>query len=219
MIYSGKHISVEKLNTHKYIITSHILHNILFKSISHVLDNNKLLSSFDYSDTLITITSTSVQTLSQLLSHHSHGVDYTTAQHMMNCLSKQQQFLENNGYGVIHYTLHDIIVINNSLFILMNDSLISRFINNSNNMKIVKPLKPNKFMSPETLSINALPAILDYRCAYYSLGVLITFILLKDDINYENKEDVLKKIISTPLYFSIKRSVVKDPADRYLLLL
>ena len=72
-------------------------------------------------------------------------------------------------------------------------------------------------MSPETLLIKELPATLDYRAAYYSLGVLSAFVLLKVDINYKKLDPELDPIIATPIYWGIKRGVIKNPEDRYLL--
>ena len=84
-------------------------------------------------------------------------------------------------------------------------------------MDIMRPLKPNKFMSPETLIIKELPATLDFRSSYYSLGVIAAYVLLKVNINYKKLDPELDPIIATPIYWGIKRGVVKKPEERYLL--
>ena len=157
----------------------------------------------------------SVQTLAQLLSHNRYGLDYPTVNALVASLAQQLMFLEKNGYGVIHYSLHDVIAVNESRFFLASGLLIAQM--QSGDLDIVRPLKASRFMSPETLLIHEVPAALDHRAAYYSLGVLAAFVLLKVDVNYKNLDPELDPIVATPIYCGIKRGVVDDPGRRYLL--
>ena len=208
MIYSNKDTTIEK-NGDYYIINCK--NPTLLKSYNEIVGN--LVKSIDTSS--LQFTAKSVQTLAQLLSHHQYGLDYSTVNAFIVSLARQLTFLERTNLGIIHYSLHDIIVVNESRFFFANNSLISPIYNG--NLDILQPLKPNKFMSPETLLIRELPATLDYRSAYYSLGVLSAFILLKVDINYKKIDPELDPIIATSIYWGIKRGVVKNPEDRYLL--
>lgn len=208
MIYSNKDVSIEKQNDN-YIINCN--NPILLESFGDVLAG---LSSSKDGKTLIA-RAKSIQTLSQLLTHHKYGLDYSTVNAMIVSLAKQITFLERNKYGIVHFSLHDIIVVNDSRFFFANSSLVSPIYNGR--MDILRPLKPNKFMSPETLLIKELPATLDYRSSYYSLGVISAYVLLKANINYKKLDPELDPIIATPLYWGIKRGVVKDPNSRFLL--
>jgi hypothetical protein len=208
MIYSNKDVSIEKQNDN-YIINCN--NPILLESFGDVLAG---LSSSKDGKTLIA-RAKSIQTLAQLLTHHKYGLDYSTVNAMIVSLAKQITFLERNKYGIVHFSLHDIIVVNDSRFFFANSSLVSPIYNGR--MDILRPLKPNKFMSPETLLIKELPATLDYRSSYYSLGVISAYVLLKVNINYKKLDPELDPIIATPLYWGIKRSVIKDPNSRFLL--
>lgn len=208
MIYSNNSTTIKKKDNH-YIIQCK--NPTLLQSYNEIISN--LSISLDNSS--IQFNAKSVQTLAQLLSHHKYGIDYTTVNALIVSLAKQLVFLERSNMGVIHYSLHDIIVINESRFFFANSSLVSPIYNGK--MDILQPLKPNKFMSPETLLIKELPATLDYRSAYYSLGVIVAFVLLKVDINYKKLDPELDPIIATPIYWGIKRGVIKNPEERYLL--
>lgn len=208
MIYSNKDVSIEKQNDN-YIINCN--NPILLESFGDVLAG---LSSSKDDKTLIA-RAKSIQTLAQLLTHYKYGLDYSTVNAMIVSLAKQITFLERNKYGIVHFSLHDIIVVNDSRFFFANSSLVSPIYNGR--MDILRPLKPNKFMSPETLLIKELPATLDYRSSYYSLGVISAYVLLKVNINYKKLDPELDPIIATPLYWGIKRSVIKDPNSRFLL--
>jgi len=208
MIYSNKDVSIEKQNDN-YIINCN--NPILLESFGDVLTG---LSSSKDDKTLIA-RAKSVQTLAQLLTHYKYGLDYSTVNAMIVSLAKQITFLERNKYGIVHFSLHDIIVVNDSRFFFANSSLVSPIYNGR--MDILRPLKPNKFMSPETLLIKELPATLDYRSSYYSLGVISAYVLLKVNINYKKLDPELDPIIATPLYWGIRRSVIKDPNSRFLL--
>ena len=208
MIYSNKDVSIEKQNDN-YIINCN--NPILLESFGDVLAG---LSSSKDDKTLIA-RAKSVQTLAQLLTHYKYGLDYSTVNAMIVSLAKQITFLERNKYGIVHFSLHDIIVVNDSRFFFANSSLVSPIYNGR--MDILRPLKPNKFMSPETLLIKELPATLDYRSSYYSLGVISAYVLLKVNINYKKLDPELDPIIATPLYWGIRRSVIKDPNSRFLL--
>ena len=208
MIYSNKDVSIEKQNDN-YIINCN--NPILLESFGDVLAG---LSSSKDDKTLIA-RAKSIQTLAQLLAHYKYGLDYSTVNAMIVSLAKQITFLERNKYGIVHFSLHDIIVVNDSRFFFANSSLVSPIYNGR--MDILRPLKPNKFMSPETLLIKELPATLDYRSSYYSLGVISAYVLLKVNINYKKLDPELDPIIATPLYWGIKRSVIKDPNSRFLL--
>jgi hypothetical protein len=224
MIYANKDVTVKKIErthtqqikhakTSQYTIEFNPDVTILFQSFREVMEQISITTNHHK----ILFESRSVQTLSQLLTHYKNGLDYATVNAMVVSLAKQLTYLEKNGFSIIHFTLHDIIVVDEIRFLFANSSLIAPFTPANNKLDILQPLKSNKFMSPETLLINELPATLDYRAAYYSLGVLIAYVLLNIDINYAQLDPKLDPIIATPLYYGIKRSVVENPEDRYLL--
>ena len=208
MIYSNKDVTIKKLDD-DYVITCD--NPVLLQSFQEILTDVYSQKN----ETTQVMQSKTVQTLAQLLGHYEYGLDYATTNAMIVTLAKQIAFLERNGFGIVHFSLHDIIVVNDSRFFFANTSLVVPVYNQQ--MDIMRPLKPNKFMSPETLLIKQLPATLDYRSSYYSLGVIAAYVLLKVNINYKKLDPELDPIIATPIYWGIKRGVVKKPEERYLL--
>ena len=208
MIYSNQDVAIKKQDDH-YIIECD--NPILLESFNDVLTN---LIKPD-STTSTSFRAKTVETLEEMLARYKYGLDYSTVNALIVSLAKQISFLERNNFGIIHFTLQDVIVVNGSRFIFVNSSLVAPIYNHR--MDIMRPLKPNKFMSPETLMIKELPATLDFRSSYYSLGVIAAYVLLKVNINYKKLDPELDPIIATPIYWGIKRGVVKNPKDRYLL--
>ena len=87
-------------------------------------------------------------------------------------------------------------------------------------MELTKPIKRNKYFSPEMLSLNSFPAMLPYTSCYYSLALLIIDILsdLKNlDHTTENFELLLQEYADTKLYYSLIRCLDEDPNNRYFL--
>ena len=208
MIYSNQDVAIKKQNDH-YIIECD--NPILLESFNDVLNN--LVKP--HATTTTSFRAKTVETLEEMLARYKYGLDYSTVNALIVSLAKQISFLERNNFGIIHFTLQDVIVVNGSRFIFVNSSLVAPIYNHR--MDIMRPLKPNKFMSPETLIIKELPATLDFRSSYYSLGVIAAYVLLKVNINYKKLDPELDPIIATPIYWGIKRGVVKTPEERYLL--
>ena len=208
MIYSNQDVAIKKQDDH-YIIECD--NPILLESFNDVLTN--LIKPGLTTST--SFRAKTVETLEEMLARYKYGLDYSTVNAVIVSLAKQISFLERNNFGIIHFTLQDVIVVNSSRFIFVNSSLVAPIYNHR--MDIMRPLKPNKFMSPETLIIKELPATLDFRSSYYSLGVIAAYVLLKVNINYKKLDPELDPIIATPIYWGIKRGVVKKPEERYLL--
>ena len=208
MIYSNQDVAIKKQDDH-YIIECD--NPILLESLNDVLTN--LIKP--QATTTTVFRAKTVETLEEMLARYKYGLDYSTVNALIVSLAKQISFLERNNFGIIHFTLQDVIVVNDSRFIFVNSSLVAPIYNHR--MDIMRPLKPNKFMSPETLMIKELPATLDFRSSYYSLGVIAAYVLLKVNINYKKLDPELDPIIATPIYWGIKRGVVKKPEERYLL--
>ena len=208
MIYFNQNVTINKQDN-DYIITCD--NPTLLESFNDVLSN--LIKSHEKAKTVFL--AKNVETLAEMLKRYKYGLDYSTVNALIVSLAKQITFLERNNFGIIHFTLQDVIVVNESRFIFANSSLVAPIYNHK--MDIMRPLKPNKFMSPETLIIKELPATLDFRSSYYSLGVIAAYLLLKVNINYKKLDPELDPIIATPIYWGIKRGVMKNPEERYLL--
>lgn len=138
-------------------------------------------------------------------------------------LSKQIKYNELTNYTFYGFDLDDILVIDDEIFIIANSNNLLPI---KNNFLILDYLftKPY-FNSPELQEINILPAKIHYKSCYYSLGCLVTYLLLKtyllvgNDIKDENELDnILLPFYYTKLYWFLKRCLIKDYNKRILLL-
>jgi prolipoprotein diacylglyceryltransferase len=119
-------------------------------------------------------------------------------------------------------------VIDEEIFIyLSNEELVDR---EKENLIINLPFSYKGFLSPELLKLNYIPAKINFKTIYYSLGLLVVYCLtevnlLDDKIEspiddkIEDKDplnEVLKSIIGTKLYYFLVRSLDKEPKNRSL---
>ena len=79
------------------------------------------------------------------------------------------------------------------------------------------------FSSPELLEIKSLPAEIDYRASYYSLGALIIFYLTNKYLFLGNEvmrevdiEKCLQPFLNTKVYWFLKRCIKSDCEERIL---
>jgi hypothetical protein len=80
------------------------------------------------------------------------------------------------------------------------------------------------FSSPELFKLTNLPAEVNYKCVYYSLGVLVVlcllnvYLLVGNEIKTAKEIDViLTPIKGTKIYWFIKRCIHEDIFKRTLL--
>jgi hypothetical protein len=148
--------------------------------------------------------------------------------HIINWLTIQIERLRINS-NLIFYglDLNDILVINNNIFIIVNsNNLIEMNENINNNSKITffSPFELPYFSSPEMLNITSLPAEIDYRVSYYSLGALIIYYLTNKYLFLGNEvmrekdiENCLLPFLNTKVYWFLKRCIKSDCEKRILL--
>ena len=153
---------------------------------------------------------------------------------MISYLSKQMQELEKMNYSLLGFTLQDIIIIDESIFVFVNnehllplDKNISE--NNKENnkekyMNLFKPISKPYFSNPELIELTKLPAKIHYKSCYYSLAALVIFCLLEEYLFKGNEikndvelEDILRPICYTKMYWFLKRCLVSSPEKREML--
>ena len=82
------------------------------------------------------------------------------------------------------------------------------------------------FSNPEIIKLTTLPAEINYKCCYYSLGVLVVFCLLNNYLlvgneikSVEEIENIIKPLLNTKIYWFIKRCLYENIDKRQLLLI
>lgn len=148
---------------------------------------------------------------------------------LIGFLSKQLQELERRGYTIIGFSLQDIIMIDECVFLFVNNEYLFRFHNTTKTptnkyINLVSPLKKPYFSSPEILQLTKIPAGIHYKSGYYSLASLVVYCLLEEYVFKGNEvktekelEFLLKPLYATKMYWFLKRCLVLNPENRQML--
>ena len=123
----------------------------------------------------------------------------------------------------------NLIIIDKSKFIYLCDEFLLDIIKNGENGEKILIKSPftrdDFFLAPELLSIKEIPTFINYKVSYFSLGYLILYILLGDDIDSEDLQEKdkichrMKTLIikNTKLYWLLERCLVEEPKNRSIL--
>ena len=129
------------------------------------------------------------------------------------------------------FSLKNLIIIDKSKFVYLCDEFLLDIIKNGENgekMLIKSPFtRDDFFFSPELLSVKEIPSFVNYKVSYFSLGLLILYTLLGDNIDGDS-EDLQEKdkvshrmktliIKNTKLYWLLERCLVEEPKNRSIL--
>ena len=195
--------------------------NELYESITktNILSNAFFNDEDDYTNTneSIIFTAESVKPLSTFLKKGK--LTNQLAIKMIHDLSKQIAYLEENLLAFYGYDLDDIIVINEDTFFIVNTKCMAKIDAKDKCIFFYKPIEKPYFSNPELNKLTKLPAKLDYRSGYYSLGALILFCSTNIYIFSELKEidAILSPIYYTKLYWFLKRCFHEKSEERIML--
>jgi serine/threonine protein kinase len=115
-------------------------------------------------------------------------------------------------------------MINDNLFIIVNgNNILELDEERKSYITFNTPFDLPYFSSPELLELKTLPAKIDYRTSYYSLGALLTYFLLNKYLFLGNeimREKVIEKwlqpIFYTKVYWFLKRCLKEKSNERIL---
>lgn len=162
----------------------------------------------------------SVQTLPQFLSREKR-VNYQQALDLFRMIGFQLHALENFGHTILSLEMANIVVVNDSIFLLVEDSNLITIKNSMVEIKRVQDLKKfqkSKFVAPEIKKITSFPKKILPFSAFYNLAALTVYCLFKAYYT-EEKETVLHPIFHTKLYWALKRCLDNNPKKRFFLLI
>ena len=114
--------------------------------------------------------------------------------------------------------MKNIIVIDSSIFICINPSLIKDI--RDKHFTFYSPFSrasKHGFFSPEIMELNFIPASIHLNCFYYSLGALAVYCLFGKKIDKASVSDLLKPIAQTKLYWMLLKSLSIDCERRTLI--
>ena len=234
-------------NEFKIIKDEDDLYSIEFKhqsrTLIYSLTKSRIIAGTTITDNYKTLTfkALSVESFSQFQKriNDKDGNSTITISHehalrMVLFLSTQLSYLlKKTQKCFFKYEKEKILVIDEEIFVyLSNEDLIDR---EKDNLIINLPFSHEGFLSPELLQLNYIPAKINFKTIYYSLGLFIVYSLtevnlledkrenlIKDKIDSDEPlnevlNDLLKPLIGTKLYYFLVRSLDKEPKNRSLI--
>jgi hypothetical protein len=217
---------------------------IEFKSSEYSLINSLIKTriikggSTDEKYKIITFNANTVKTLEDFrneknISQGRKKLSIPDVSKMIHTLSIQLKYLlECENRTIIGYNEEDIIVINDKNFAFLSSELVADIDSEGTEMAIIScPFSSNEFFfSPEMLKITEIPSKIHYKTAYFSLGVLLVYMLLEDDDFYKDylkhkcSEKILECLNSDPIkntriYWFLSRCLVEEAKNRSIILI
>ena len=214
----------------------------IYNSFIHLLPT----ALYNKDKTGVIFTASSVSTLEEHLTLYKNNcLPLNNWCQMLDTISRQMSFLKNNdfhkklsqAYGFFGVNLNDIVVINESIFVICSSSKllsiqedIGRKTDNTveKNMLYLfvdTPIQKPYFSSPEVHNIQVLPSFLPYNSFYYALGTLMYFCLCREYLivgndfktTEEMREEILCPILGTKLSAFFERCFENNAENRGLM--
>ena len=206
---------ISKEGAAKYKIVFSDYSEALIKSIVHSKQIDDISVYKDYRT--IEFTATSVQTYAEFRDgplHEMNGVkrlSYDAALRLVSALATQLQHLIDTQKSCFYlFNLDNLFVIDGNKFVYMSNQDLAKLVPDSMTMLIIQPFScRTNFVAPELRRVMCIPAKVDYRAAYYSLGALARNCLCLDD-----NLDCIK---GTKLYAMLQRCLAEEPGERSIL--
>ena len=181
--------------------------NVLYKYLSTVINHTVM----DSEDRHMSLTCGVVLTLRDYITiHHKLSIENTIS--MIDCLSDQLTYLKTHNLGYYGLNLDDILVIDDDKYIICDTSKLLNISNDK--LQINCLIKPCGFSSREMEHVLELPAKVDYRCIFYSIGLLVLFSLLQ-----KRNSNIPRCLEGTKFEWFLQRCFKENPCERQLLLI
>jgi hypothetical protein len=212
---------IEQINDFIYSIKVHGENYLIEK----LYDSLKLTIKNSFCDDgSIFFSAESVKDLKSYLQENNFKILQNKCIMLIDDLTKQIIYLRKKNYGFYGFNIEDILVLDDNKFIICSCQYLLPII--EDNIIFYSPITKPYFSNPEIININELPSKINYKCSYYSLGLLIIFCFLNkyllkgNEINTE--EEIEKHIIclkDTKIYWFLKRCLKTEIKKRELLLI
>ena len=179
----------------------------------HALQKQGWNGSWDVNDGKINIKANEIISLDKRVSKQS--LYYPHAVSLALCLGAQLEELSNGidgeKCGVLFFNLNDIIIIDNTWYLLTNLSKVFP-ITKENLIELYNPIPLNGFLAPELENVKTLPVTVSHSCAYYSLALLTLHAM-----NLIDEDHGLDTIMGSRLFYLLERYIKKNPKERHFL--
>ena len=153
----------------------------------------------------------------------AHKLSHIECIRLIDALSQQIFYLHELGFGFYGFDINDILTID-GISIFCNATHLLPLHNN--HFIITSPINQPYFSSPELVELTSLPFEINYKCAYYSLGLLIVYSLFNIYVLVGHKlktqqeiEKILEPLYNTKMNWFLVRCFDEDINNRKLLLI
>lgn len=217
-----KHIGKNK---YKLTIDNYAIHKNFWKSNVNNLDI--IEKSIEDTKMKVIFKSDEIITFKELLKIKKNKLGYKQTETLFIYFKQVIDNLEKDNFSNLLINLNDLFVINPiqalPTYFYMNTKYFLPIENQ--NIEISIPfMKNNYFLSPELRKLKAIPASINKKSIYYSIGVLISYSInksffkaLKYEYDTVNIISNLDSIFETKLYYAVIRCLYNNPTDRFLL--
>jgi|UniRef100_A0A6C0IN56 hypothetical protein len=144
-------------------------------------------------------------------------------------ISTQMRYLlEDENSVFIGFDPRHILVVNDNTYLYINGTHLAK-IDKQENIEIKYPPNSEDFiLAPELYEISELPCKINYKCSYYSVGILYLYMfktmetknMQKIDTNDVEEISQLLKTLSinhTKIFYFLQRCLQKNPVNRQIL--
>jgi hypothetical protein len=132
-------------------------------------------------------------------------------------LEKQNRELLTEMLCIFCMRVEDVLVVDGEKFVFVNSDYVKKM-DSGGKISFFSPFRRAGFFSPEIGGIDVLPASVDWRTFYYSLGSLVSFCVSgKNPFDESLLAHSLKHVEKTKLYWTIMRMVSIYPDKRCFL--
>lgn len=227
IIHKSESSIIKKIGNNKYKLT--IYDYKLYKNYWNYNIGNLDIIEKNKEDTKMKITfkSDEIISLKKLLTTKKNKLGYKQCETLFLYFKNIINNLEKDNHTNILININDILVINPiqalPTFIYMNSKYFLPIDNDK--VEIYIPfMKNNYFLSPELRNLKDIPSLINKKSIYFSIGILISYLINKSFFKASKYEYDTEKIIlnldsiyGTKLYYAVTRCLYSNPEDRFLL--
>lgn len=209
MIFNSDYLTIKKSKKNNYTININMdskNNKILWEKVLYKFIKNLKHSKKNGENTINAI---KIEKLSDELK--GNKLEYHIALKLMNDIGTQIFLLNKLGYGITHFDIDDIIIIDGDFLFINPDKIVKE---QSKELYIDKIIKKNKFISPELENLESIPNKIHYKTSIYSLALICIYCLTKKNIK-DNPLSLIDYIYATKLYWCIERCLEQHPKNRF----
>ncbi len=148
---------------------------------------------------------------------------------MIYDISSQMRYLLEEEHSVfIGFNPRHILVVNDNIYLYINGEHLEK-IDEQENIEIRYPPNSQDYIfAPELYEITELPCKINYKCSYYSIGILYLYMFkimetkktqIIDTNDVEEINQLLKalSISNTKIFYFLQRCLQKNPVKRQII--